>query len=51
VAAVSQAFQDALSGNLDSGELARRLTRYSPGGVTEGSLFVPANYLELPVLQ
>jgi U32 family peptidase len=51
VAAVSQAFADALAGDLDSGELARKLARLSPGGVTEGSLFVPANYLELPVLQ
>jgi len=51
VAAVSQAFADALAGNIDPGELARRLARLSPGGVTEGSLFVPANYLELPVLQ
>ena len=51
VAGVSQAFADALAGTLDSAELARRLARISPGGVTEGSLFVPANYLELPVLQ
>jgi len=51
VVAVAQAFADALAGNLDSGELARRLARISPGGITEGSLFVPPDYLDLPVLQ
>ena len=51
VSAVSQAFAAALAGHLDAGELARRLARISPGGITEGSLFVPPNYLELPVLQ
>ncbi len=51
VSAVSQAFADAFAGLLDSSELARRLARISPGGITEGSLFVPPNYLELPVLQ
>jgi putative protease len=51
VAAVSRAFADALAGNADAGELARRLAHASPGGITEGSLFVSANYLELPVLQ
>ncbi|MGA2037954.1 MAG: U32 family peptidase [Bryobacteraceae bacterium] len=51
VVAVSKAFAEALAGNLDFAELERRLSRISPGGITEGSLFVPANYLELPVLQ
>jgi putative protease len=51
VVAVSQAFADALAGHLDAGQLARRLARIAPGGITEGSLFVPSNYLELPVLQ
>jgi putative protease len=51
VVAVSQAFVEALAGKLSSGELARRLARISPGGITEGSLFVPPDYLELPVLQ
>jgi putative protease len=51
VSAVSQAFAEALAGHLDAGELARRLARISPGGITEGSLFVPPDYLELPVLQ
>jgi hypothetical protein len=31
--------------------LARRLARNVPAGITEGSLFVAANYRELPVLQ
>jgi len=51
VVAVAQAFADALAGNLNSGELQRKLARFSPGSITEGSLFVPPNYLELPVLQ
>jgi putative protease len=40
VAAVSQAFAGALAGNLGAAELARRLARISPAGITEGSLFV-----------
>jgi putative protease len=51
VTAVAQAFADALTGKLDASELARRLTRSSPAGITEGSLFVAPDYLELPVLQ
>jgi putative protease len=51
VVAVARAFADALAGSLDSVELQRKLARISPGGITEGSLFVPPDYLELPVLQ
>src|ERR1019366_5338738 len=32
VAGISQAFADALAGNIDSGGLARQLARISPGG-------------------
>ncbi len=32
-------------------DLAARLPRLAPQGVTEGSLFVPEGYQELPVLQ
>jgi len=51
VIAVAQAFADALAGNLDPAGLSQSLARISPSGITEGSLFVAANYLELPVLQ
>jgi U32 family peptidase len=51
VVAVTRAFEDALAGFLDGRGLTERLRAVTPQGVTEGSLFVPANYLELPVLQ
>jgi putative protease len=43
---VTRAFRDALSGRARLQDLARVLGRIAPGGVTEGSLYVP-----LPVLQ
>ena len=51
VAAVTQAFQEALAGRARPRDLARVLGRVAPGGVTEGSLFVPQGFFELPVLQ
>jgi putative protease len=51
VADVTRAFRSALAGSSSYTELARQLKRIAPGGVTEGSLFVPSNYLTLPVLQ
>jgi putative protease len=51
VAGVTRAFCSALRGSINSVELARQLKRVAPGGITEGSLFVPSNYLTLPVLQ
>jgi putative protease len=51
VASVTRAFCSALAGSSNYAELARQLKRIAPGGVTEGSLFVPSNYLALPVLQ
>jgi putative protease len=50
VMAIAQAFDDALGGG-EGRDLAQRLGRIAPAGVTEGSLFVPSNYMELPVLQ
>jgi putative protease len=47
---VSEAFSLALEGSISGEELDRRLKRIVPQGVTEGSLFVPAEYLTLPVL-
>jgi putative protease len=49
--AVIAAFASRLSGRSTSEQLARELRRATPGGTTEGSLFVPSNYLTLPVLQ
>ena len=51
VVAVTRAFEDALAGFLDGRGLTERLRAVTPQGVTEGSLFIPSNYLELPVLQ
>ncbi len=50
VTAVTRAFGDALAGRLSAAELGRRLQHIAPQGVTEGSLFVPDNYLALPLL-
>ena len=51
VARVTRAFADVLSERLPARELASRLREAAPQGVTEGSLFVPENYLTLPILQ
>ena len=48
---MTRAFEDALAGRLPARELARRLQRLSPEGVTEGSLYVPRDYLTLPALE
>ena len=51
VRGVCEAFREALSGALAFPELEEKLRSFAPEGVTEGSLFVPANYLELSILQ
>jgi U32 family peptidase len=51
VTQITRAFQDNLSGKLPTRELTRRLQHLAPQGATEGSLFVPDNYLALPLLQ
>lgn len=48
---VGEAFRAALSGEMPFCELAERLRALAPEGITEGSLFVPSNYLQLPILQ
>jgi putative protease len=48
---VAEAFEAALAGRKTAQELARELGRIAPEGTTQGSLFVPADYLTLPVLQ
>ncbi len=51
VKAVTQLFQRALNGAISFAELNRELKAIAPAGTTQGSLFVPANYLTLPVLR
>jgi putative protease len=48
---VCQAFDDVLAGRAAARDLSARLRAIAPAGVTEGSLFVPPGYFELPVLQ
>jgi U32 family peptidase len=49
--AVTKAFTSALAGEITSHELAIRLKQVAPQGVTEGSLYVPSGYQQLPILQ
>jgi putative protease len=51
VAAVARVFAESLAGWRSASALAEFLSSIAPGGITEGSLFVPAGYLTLPVLQ
>ena len=48
---IAQAFADAFAGRTNYVQLRQQLSRLAPQGITEGSLYVPANYLTLPVLQ
>jgi putative protease len=48
---VARLFGAALAGRLDCARLNRELKAMAPEGTTQGSLFVPAGYRELPVLQ
>ena len=48
---VARAFQDAIARLCSTAELHRRLQNASPGGLTQGSLFVPAASFSLPILQ
>jgi putative protease len=47
---IANGFFDALNRKLDHSDLRRKLQRVSLQGITEGSLFVPENYLEVPDL-
>src|SRR6185503_9448679 len=51
VSRITRAFEQALAGKLPVQELTRQLPRLTPQGTTEGSLFVPENYLILPLMQ
>ncbi len=48
---VTAAFQGYFSGRLNAVELDIRLQKIAPQGTTEGSLFVPDDYLKLPTMQ
>ena len=48
---MTTAFTRALRGELSGEQLAQELRKAAPQGVTEGSLFVPKDYLVLPILQ
>ncbi|MFZ1400727.1 MAG: U32 family peptidase [Candidatus Promineifilaceae bacterium] len=50
VSQITEAFQLALNGKMREGELNGRLLQIAPQGTTQGSFFVPDNYLRLPVL-
>ena len=51
VRGVVEAFDRAIAGGMTPLQLAGELLAIAPAGVTEGSLFVPGNYLQLPILQ
>jgi putative protease len=48
---IARLFDQALNDDLSPAQLNRQLKAVAPQGTTQGSLFVPSNYLELPVLQ
>ena len=50
VTAVGQAFADMLAGRMSAVELNRQLAVRAPQGTTEGSLFVPIDFLDIPDL-
>jgi putative protease len=51
VAAVTRAFEDALAGRANVREVATKLQKATPNGLTEGSLYIPEGYNQLPILQ
>jgi len=51
VHAVVRAFDLTLNGSMTTQKLGDELRKFAPQGTTEGSLFVPNDYLQLPILQ
>jgi len=47
---VTGAFQSYFAGRISASELDQRLKKLAPEGTTEGSLFVPNDYLTIPIL-
>ncbi len=50
ISQITAVFREALGGGISGAELDRRLNRLIPHGITEGSLFVPENYRQTPLL-
>jgi putative protease len=48
---VARAFSSALTGETTAQQLAADLKKIAPQGTTEGSFFIPSDYLKLPILQ
>lgn len=48
---VTRAFQDYFAEKINSSELDHRLQKIVPQGTTEGSFFVPLDYLKMPVMK
>lgn len=51
VVEVTEAFRAALGRRISFAALDERLARIAPQGAAEGSLFIPADHLALPILQ
>ncbi len=51
VTGITRSFAAALNGQRSFADLAQDLRRRAPRGTTQGSLYVPSDYLSLPVLQ
>ena len=48
---VADAFQAYFAGRINAVQLDIRLQKIAPEGTTEGSLFVPEDYLKLPTME
>ena len=48
---IARLFAAALAGETTAQQLSGELKQFAPQGTTEGSLFIPADYLKLPILQ
>jgi U32 family peptidase len=48
---IARAFSSALAGESTPQQLSSELKKFAPQGTTEGSLFIPADHLKLPILQ
>ena len=51
VTRVARAFEDTLAGRMSPQKLTEELKKMAPQGTTEGSLFIPSDYLKLTILQ
>ena len=49
VTQIARAFTATLAGEQSASQLSRKLAGMLPAGVTEGSLFVPPNFFEIPL--